>query len=143
MRRSPKWGFSSFVFLAKYTYPFMKGVLYMKYIAKIIFSNSNLSGWKINLLEKEFIERREIAINILNPMYEKWNKEFAELYPGKNGYSSEYSRFINSKQKDAIDIANTKSIGRNLVKLYLSDIGDIFGVCGRWNTTMELCLIPE
>lgn len=115
----------------------------MKYIAKIIFSNSNLLGWKINLLEKEFIERREIAINILNPMYEKWNKEFAELYPGKNGYSSEYSRFINSKQNDAIDIANTKSIGRNLVKLYLSDIGDIFGVCGRWNTTMELCLIPE
>lgn len=115
----------------------------MKYIAKIIFSNSNLSGWKINLLEKEFIERREIAINILNPMYEKWNKEFDELYPGKNGYSSEYSCFINSKQKDAIDIANTKSIGRNLVKLYLSDIGDIFGVCGTWNTTMELCLIPE
>lgn len=115
----------------------------MKYIAKIIFSNSNLSGWKINLLEKEFIERREIAINILNPMFEKWNKEFDELYPGKTGYSSEYSSFINSKQKDAIDIANTKSIGRNLVKLYLSDIGDIFGVCGRWNTMMELCLIPE
>ena len=115
----------------------------MKYIAKIIFSNSNLSGWKINLLEREFIERREIAIDILNPMYEKWNKEFGELYPGKNGYSSEYSRFIRSKQKDAIDIANAKSIGMNRVTLYQSDIGDIFGVCGKYNMTMELCLLPE
>ncbi len=115
----------------------------MKYIAKILFSNKKLSGWKINILEQEFIERREIAVDILNPMYEKWNKEFHELYPDKDGYSTEYSCFIRSKQKDAIDIANSKSIGMNRVKLCLSGIGDIFGVCGKWNTTMELCLIKE
>ena len=64
----------------------------MKYIAKILFSNKKLSGWKINILEQEFIERREIAVDILNPMYEKWNKEFHELYPDKDGYSTEYSK---------------------------------------------------
>ena len=115
----------------------------MEYIAKIVFSNKKLSGWKINVLEQEFIERREIAVDILNPMYEKWNKEFYDLYPGKDGYSDEYSNFIRSKQKDAIDIANTKSIRMNCVKLYLDKMGDIFGVCGKWNTTIELCLIKE
>ena len=115
----------------------------MRYIAKILFSNKKLSGWKINILEREFIERREIAVDILNPMYEKWNKEFNELYPGKNGYSDEYSNFIRSKQKDAIDIANTKAIGMNRVRLCLDENCDIFGVCGEWNTAMELCLIKE
>lgn len=115
----------------------------MEYMAKIIFSNNNLSGWKINLLEREFIKRREIAVDILNPMYEKWNKEFDELYPGKDGYSSDYSRFIKSKQKDAIDTANSKVIGMNLVKLCLNDMGDIFGVCSNWNTTMEVRLLTE
>ena len=121
----------------------MKGVIYMKYIAQIVFSNKKLSGWKINVLEREFIERREIAVDILNPMYKKWNKEFDDLYPGKDGYSDEYSNFIRSKQKDAIDIANAKSIRMNRVKLDLDEIGDIFGVCGKWNTTMKLCLIKE
>ena len=113
----------------------------MRYIAKILFSNRELSGWKINVLEREFIERRGIAVELLNPMYEKWNKEFDKLYPGKNGYSDEYSNFIRTKQRDAIDIANTKSIGMNRVRLYIDEIGDIFGICGEWNTTMELCLI--
>lgn len=115
----------------------------MNYIAKIIFSNKKLSGWEINLLEREFIKRREIAVDILNPMYEKWNKEFDKIYPGKDGYSKEYSCFIRSKQKDAIDVANSKSIGMNRVKLYLSDMCDIFGVCSKYNTTMELCLVKE
>lgn len=112
----------------------------MRYIAKIIFSNKKLSGWKINVLEREFIKRRGVAVEILNPMYEKWNKEFDELYPGKNGYSDEYSNFIKSKQKGAIDIANIKSIGMNRVRLCLDEIGDIFGVCSKWNTTMKLRL---
>lgn len=117
----------------------------MKYIAQyeILFSNKKLSRWKINILAQEFIERHKIAVGILNPMYEKWNKEFNDLYPGKDGYSYEYLNFINSKQKDAIDIANAKSIRMNRVKLCLDDMGDIFGVCGKWNTTIELCLIEE
>ena len=115
----------------------------MKYIAQIVFSNKKLSGLKSKVLAREFIERREIAIDILNPMYEKWNKEFFDLYPGKDGYSYEYSDFIRSKQKDAIDIANAKFIGMNRVKLCLDEMGDIFGVCGKWNTTMELYLIEK
>ena len=113
------------------------------YIARIIFSNKKLSGWKISVLQQEFIERRDVAVDILNPMYEKWNKEFYELYPDSDGYSDEYSNFIRSKQKDAIDIANAKSIGMNLVRLYSDEIGDMFGVCDKWNTTMKLYLSEE
>ena len=115
----------------------------MTYMAIIEFSNKKLSGWKINVLTQEFIKRRKIAVDILNPMYEKWNKEFNDLYPGKDGYSDEYSDFIRSKQKDAINIANAKSIGMNYVKLYLDERNVIFGICGKWDTTIELLLVEE
>lgn len=113
----------------------------MTYIAKILFTNKTLSGWKTEVLTQEFVNRRKIAVDILNPMYEKWNKEFNELYPNKNGYSKEYSNFIRSKQKDGIDTANSKTIGTNRVQLRLDKDGDIFGVCDEWNTTIKLCLV--
>lgn len=113
----------------------------MSYIAKILFTNKTLSEWKMEELKQEFVERREIAVNIFNPMYERWNKEFNELYPNKNGDSKEYSNFIRSKQKDGIDIANAKTIGMNRVQLRLDKVGDIFGVCDEWNTTIKLYLI--
>ena len=113
----------------------------MTYIAKILFTNKTLSDVKIGILKREFVERREIAVNILNPMYEKWNKEFNELYPNKNGYSNEYLNFIRSKQMDAINTANAKTVGKNHVQLRLDEVGDIFGVCDEWNTTIKLCLI--
>lgn len=106
----------------------------------IVFSNKKLSAWQINVLAREFVRRREIAVDILNPMYEKWNKEFDVLYPGKDGYSDEYCNFLRSKQKDAIDMANWKSIGGNRVQLCLDKECDIFGVCDRWNTTIKFCL---
>lgn len=113
----------------------------MFYIAKMLFTNKTLSEWKMEKLRREFVERREIAISIFNPMYEKWNEEFDKLYPGKDGYSKEYSNFIRSKQKDGIDIANAKAIGMNRVQLCLDEVGDIFGVCDEWNTTIKLRLV--
>ncbi len=35
-----------------------------------------------NYLIKEFVARRNVFVDLVNPMYEKWNKEFYELYPG-------------------------------------------------------------
>ena len=118
-----------------------KGVVYMTYTAKILFTNETLSDWKMKVLTQEFVDRREIAIDIFNPMYEKWNKEFSELYPNKNGYSKEYSNFIRFKQKDGIDTANSKTIGTNRVWLCLDEECDIIGVCDEWNTTIKLCLV--
>lgn len=115
----------------------------MEYIAHIVFNNKKLSAWQINVLEREFVRRREIAVDILNPMYEKWNGEFSSLYPDKDGYSDEYFNFIRSKQKDAIDMANWKSIGGNRVWLCLDEECDIFGVCNKWDTTIELCLTEK
>lgn len=115
----------------------------MNYIAQIIFSNKKLSIWKIKVLEREFIKRYKIAVDISSPMYEKWDKEFEELRLSKDGCGDGYLNFIRSKQKDAIDIANSKSIGMNRVRLCLGKYCDIFGVCGKWNTTIELCLIKK
>ena len=113
----------------------------MTYIAKILFTNKTLSDVKIGILKRASVERRETAVNILNPMYEKWNKEFNELYPNKNGCSNEYLNFIRSKQMDAINTANAKTVGKNHVQLRLDEVGDIFGVCDEWNTTIKLYLI--
>ena len=137
----PKETWAILFIFAKTTSFLMKGVVYMTYIAKILFTNKTLSDVKIGILKREFVERREIAVNILNPMYEKWNKEFNELYPNKNGYSNEYLNFIRSKQMDAINTANAKTVGKNHVQLRLDEVGDIFGVCDEWNTTIKLCLI--
>ena len=129
------------------------------YIPKIVFSNKKLSRRKINVLEREFIERYKIAVNISSPMYEKWDKEFEELRLSKDGCGEDYLNFLRSKQKDgcgddylnfirskekdAIDIANAKAIGKNRVRLYLDKYCSILGVCSEWNTTIELCLIKK
>ena len=115
----------------------------MNYIPKIVFSNKKLSRRKINVLEREFIERYKIAVNISSPMYEKWDNEFEELRLSKDGRGAEYLNFIRSKQKDAIDMANAKAIGMNRVQLCLDKYCDILGVCAKWDTTIELCLIKK
>lgn len=113
------------------------------YITRIIFSNKKLSRWKIKVLEREFIERYKIAVNISSPMYKKWEEEFEELRLSKDGCGDGYLNFIRSKKKDAIYIANAKTIGMNRVRLCLDKYCDISGICYKWNTTMKLCLIKE
>lgn len=116
----------------------------MGYVAGFLFSNDTLSGWKKSILEREFVERREMAVDIVNPMFEIWNEEFDNLYPDKDGYSNEYSNFIREKQEYAINMANSKRLNcSNYVKLRLDEIGDIFGVCDKWDTTIKLVLVNK
>lgn len=112
-------------------------------LAQIKFSNKNLSKLKKKILEREFIDRMIIAFDILDPMYDEWNNEFDKLYPEKDGYSDEYSNFIKSKQEDAVNIANAKSIRMNRTQLYQDEKGAILGICKKWDTTMNLLLIEE
>lgn len=81
-------------------------------------------------LIEEFVDRRSVFCDLVNPMYEEWNKEFDTIYPNTDGYSKEYINFIADKQKEALEIANNKSIGINEIILW-QDIkenpGDIYG----------------
>ena len=55
-------------------------------IAKIVFKGENavrLSQDVKNYLVNEFVDRRQIFVDMVNPMYEKWNKEFDAIYPKK------------------------------------------------------------
>lgn len=82
-----------------------------------------------NYLIEEFVTRREVFVNMVNPMYEKWNKEFNELYPGIDGYYLEYSKFIYEKHRTPLEIANAKDIWLNEVELRsdITECGEIYG----------------
>ena len=58
------------------------------------------------LIEDLFIGMREIVVEETNPRLDEWNKEFDELYPGKDGYSIEYANFIMSKFGPYVASAN-------------------------------------
>lgn len=93
-------------------------------------------------LIKEFVARRNVFVNMVNPMYEKWNKEFNELYPGVDGYDSEYSKFICEKHKAPLEIANAKNMWLNEVELRSDSIecGDIYGYVKKLEVEIYLSL---
>lgn len=115
-------------------------------IAKIVFKGENavrLSQDVKNYLMNEFVDRRQIFVDMVNPMYEKWNKEFDAIYPGKDGYSVEYMRFIYNKHRKPLQIANDINIGLNEVKLCsdFDDNGDIYGYVEKIGVCIYLALV--
>lgn len=93
-------------------------------------------------LIKEFVDRREIFINMVNPMYEKWNQEFDSMHPDKDGYSVEYLNFIYEKHREPLKIANDRDIFLNEVKL-TSDFnggGEIYGYIEKLKVCLYLTL---
>ena len=103
---------------------------------------SVLSEQVKNYLIEEFVTRREVFISMVNPMYEKWNKEFNELYPGVDGYDSEYLKFICEKHRTPMEIANAKDIGLNEVELRsdITEYGDIYGYVKNLEVAIYLSL---
>lgn len=88
--------------------------------AKVIFEGKTpieFSKAVKDYLSDEFIKRRAVFVDLVNPMYEQWNSKFDELYPGVDGYDERYIRFICEKHQDALWIANSKNIGLNQVLL--------------------------
>lgn len=57
-----------------------------------------------------FISMHNTFATMANPWYEKWNAEFDEIYPGKDGDSEEYRYFIKCKQLPIVDIINKEYI---------------------------------
>ena len=95
-----------------------------------------------NYLIKEFVARRNVFVDLVNPMYEKWNKEFYELYPGKNGYDLEYSKFIYEKHREPLRIANAKDMWLNEVELRsdITEYGDVYGYVKNLEVAIYLSL---
>lgn len=52
------------------------------------------------IMEKEFMDLRETAVNLLNPRYEEWNN----AYTGEDG--DEYMRYISAKQREVLAEVN-------------------------------------
>jgi hypothetical protein len=97
-------------------------------------------------IQKEFMNRRNKAVELLNPMYEKWNSEFNQKYPGLDGESDEYAEFICQKQDSVLKTVNAMDIDNNLVDLAtLSQPypGDIYGIYRpNRKITFELEMVP-
>lgn len=95
-----------------------------------------------NYLIKEFVARRNVFVDLVNPMYEKWNKEFDELYPGTDGYDSKYLKFICEKHREPLRIANAKDMWLNEVELRsdITECGDVYGYVKNLEVAIYLSL---
>lgn len=68
-----------------------------------------IPGLYFNVLTQEFIQRRNEVADYVNPHYEKWNDEFDSKYPGKDGDSIEYARYIASMMQPYCDKVSKRS----------------------------------
>ncbi len=80
------------------------------------------------LIIDEFLARREAFVDMVNPLYETWNKDFDDLYPGLDGYSNVYWIFLSEKYNPFLKTANALDIFPNILKLRCDDeTGVIYG----------------
>lgn len=68
-----------------------------------------ISRFYRNVLTQEFMQRRHEVADYVNPHYEEWNEEFDSKYPGKDGYSIEYTKFIAEKMQPYCDKVSKRS----------------------------------
>lgn len=79
------------------------------YEAKIVWVDNNGKEVKnffikslLSVFTNIFVRLYNEAVEKVNPNLETWNKEFNEKYPDKDGYSSEYNKFIGKKVRKII-----------------------------------------
>lgn len=89
--------------------------------------NFKAPDWYIEAVENEYMERRDLAIVLLNNRYETWNKEFDKLYPGLDGTTKEYADFISEKTQTVLDIVNKRLCQTNYILLKASNDPDMAG----------------
>lgn len=80
-------------------------------------------------MQEEFMKLRWIAIELLNPQYEHWNKEYDELglTPASED-QTEYNKFIQGKQREVLRIVNN-ALGNNMItRLDSDEDADICGI---------------
>ena len=80
-------------------------------------------------MQEEFMKLRSIAIELLNPQYERWNKEYDKLgltQPSED--ETEYNKFIRGKQREVLKLVNDAYCNGMITYL---DSGEDADICGR------------
>ena len=57
-------------------------------------------------VEALYMAMYNALVDMVNPMFETWNKEFNRTHPDKDGYSTEYELFIKQKMMEIVDEYN-------------------------------------
>ena len=103
-----------------------------QYLPQFVF-NKKVDAKLQDALIMDFVEKRDILVERLNPHYEEWNAEFDTLGkpvmendPLEDFGGTEYCKFITAKQQEYADKVNEER--KSLVELKISKDGDIYGV---------------
>lgn len=98
-----------------------------EFICNVVFTYSDeVSDSLRRIVESAFMDARDEVVELLNPNYEKWNKEFDEEYGKRDDYDiPEYNNFIRNKQEEIIN--QFESNRKGLVHLYIGAENDIAG----------------
>ena len=89
--------------------------------------------------EKIFMGLRDVAINFLNPNYEKWNSEYTDEVTGED--DMKYNGFIREKQRGILREFNKKfSPITDVLYLDSDEYADIVGVIPMYKATMHMSI---
>lgn len=88
----------------------------MEYYAKFNFSKDAPEDVK-NLMIKDFVTIRELAVDLTNPMLAKWNKEFDSQVGRMGDDNCIYNKWISEKFNSICDIIN-ENCTASCVKIY-------------------------
>lgn len=77
-------------------------------------------------VEGEFVNVRNIAVDLLNPHYEEWNAEYDDVVTGED--DKKYNAFIRTKQNEILNEVNNHVCRKSLVKLYSDEYCDLVGI---------------
>ena len=79
-------------------------------------------------MQEEYMELRSIAVDLLNPQLERWNKEYDKLGltpPSED--ETEYNKFIQSKQREVLKLVNDAFCKGKITYLDSDEDADICG----------------
>ena len=116
----------------------------MKYEVILTFKNEPENLNIKTIYVGDFVRKREILVDMLNPMYEAWNNEFDETDheilendPLEDYGGTAYCNFIREKQERYLAIVNSLP-GR--VSLAVDETGDIYGKIKNSDNEIHLAL---
>lgn len=113
------------------------------YVVKFKFENENISDERKEKLIEQFVELRAKAVDILNPKYERWNKEFGDVVITEENEEA-YNQFIHKKHTPYLQIVNGKyGVDKDIVLLDDPKDGcDLYAVIKEDKTFIRAGLYP-
>lgn len=92
--------------------------------------NFTAPDWYVKQVQEEFIDRRDIAVEMLDGKYEEWNKAYDIIDPNNNGVEdTKYCKFISEKQDEVLKAVNDLKMKTNYILLKSDPEGDCDIIC--------------